>query len=91
MDQVSIVCRRCHLSQRTEEAYRFLIRRSIRFHQICHPRDVGTVHALVSLGADSPLQAATYPLCLRSRNIVAAFETTDIMLPRCSHTSPQAA
>lgn len=42
MDQVSIVCRRRHLSRRTEEAYRFWIRRYIRFHQIRHPRDVGT-------------------------------------------------
>lgn len=42
MDQVSTVCRRRHLSKRTEDAYRFWIRRYIRFHQCRHPRDVGT-------------------------------------------------
>lgn len=41
MDQVSIVCRRRHLSRRTEEAYRFWIRRYILFHNKQHPRDVG--------------------------------------------------
>lgn len=39
---MSIVCRRRHLSRRTKEAYRFWIRRYIRFHQIRHPRDVRT-------------------------------------------------
>jgi integron integrase len=41
MDQVSAVCRRRHLSRRTEEAYRFWIRRYIFFHAKRHPRDVG--------------------------------------------------
>ncbi|WP_158884533.1 integron integrase [Rhodanobacter sp. L36] len=41
MDQVSAVCRRRHLSLRTEEAYRFWIRRYIFFHLKQHPRDVG--------------------------------------------------
>ena len=41
MDQVSIVCRRRHLSRRTEEAYRFWIRRYIYFHAKRHPSDVG--------------------------------------------------
>jgi integron integrase len=41
MDQVSIVCRRRHLSRRTEEAYRFWIRRYIYFHAKRHPADVG--------------------------------------------------
>lgn len=41
MDQVSTICRRRHLSQRTEEAYRFWIRRYILFHRKQHPRDVG--------------------------------------------------
>lgn len=42
MDQVSLVCRRRHLSRRTEEAYRHWIRHYIFFHQKRHPRDVGT-------------------------------------------------
>jgi len=42
MDQVSALCRRRHLSRRTEEAYRFWIRRYILFHHKRHPRDLGT-------------------------------------------------
>jgi integron integrase len=42
MDQVSAVCRRRHLSRRTEGAYRFWIRRYIFFHGKQHPRIVGT-------------------------------------------------
>lgn len=41
MEQVSIVCRRRRFSRRTEEAYRFWIRRYIRFHLLKHPRDLG--------------------------------------------------
>ena len=41
MDQVSVVCRRRHLSRRTEQAYRFWIRRYIHFHGRQHPRAVG--------------------------------------------------
>ena len=41
MDQVSIICRRRHYSRRTEEAYRFWIRKYIHFHLLKHPRDVG--------------------------------------------------
>lgn len=41
MDQVSMVCRRRHLSRRTEDAYRFWIRRYIFFHDKRHPREVG--------------------------------------------------
>jgi integron integrase len=43
MDQVSIVCRRRHLSRRTEEAYRYWVRQYIFFHRKRHPRDVGPV------------------------------------------------
>ena len=43
MDQVSIVCRRRHLSRRTEEAYRYWVRQYIFFHHKRHPRDVGPV------------------------------------------------
>ena len=42
MDQVSAICRRRHLSRRTEEAYRFWIRRYILFHHKQHPRALGT-------------------------------------------------
>jgi integron integrase len=41
MDQVSVVCRRRHLSRRTEQAYRFWIRRYIHFHNRQHPSAVG--------------------------------------------------
>lgn len=37
-----MVCRRRHLSHRTEQAYRFWIRRYIYFHGRQHPRSVGT-------------------------------------------------
>ncbi|MEO6967855.1 MAG: integron integrase [Rhodanobacteraceae bacterium] len=42
MDQVSALCRRRHLSRRTEKAYRFWIRRYILFHHKQHPRALGT-------------------------------------------------
>lgn len=42
MELVATVCRRRHLSRRTEEAYRFWIRRYIFFHGKQHPRSVGT-------------------------------------------------
>ena len=42
MDQVSAICRRRHLSRRTEEAYRFWIRRYILFHHKQHPQALGT-------------------------------------------------
>ena len=40
MDQVHAVCRRRHLSPRTEEAYRFWIRQFIFFHGKRHPREL---------------------------------------------------
>jgi site-specific recombinase XerD len=40
MDQVHAVCRRRHLSPRTEEAYRFWIRQFIFFHDKRHPREL---------------------------------------------------
>jgi integron integrase len=40
MDQVHAVCRRRHLSLRTEEAYRFWIRQFIFFHGKRHPREL---------------------------------------------------
>jgi hypothetical protein len=42
MDQVSQVCRRRHLSRRTEERYCYWIRRYIYFHAKRHPLEVGT-------------------------------------------------
>lgn len=40
MDQVHAVCRRRHLSPRTEEAYRYWIRQFIFFHDKRHPREL---------------------------------------------------
>lgn len=40
MDQIHEVCRRRHLSKRTEEAYRFWIRRFIFFFDKRHPREL---------------------------------------------------
>jgi site-specific recombinase XerD len=40
MDQVHAICRRRHLSPRTEEAYRFWIRQFIFFHGKRHPREL---------------------------------------------------
>ncbi|PZO07994.1 MAG: integron integrase [Lysobacteraceae bacterium] len=43
MDRVSQVCRRRHLSRRTEEAYCYWIRRYIYFHAKQHPVSVGAL------------------------------------------------
>lgn len=40
MDQVHAVCRRRHLSPRTEEAYRYWIRQYIFFHNKRHPKEL---------------------------------------------------
>ena len=40
MDQIHEVCRRRHLSKRTEEAYRFLIRQFISHFDKRHPREL---------------------------------------------------
>jgi len=40
MDQIHEVCRRRHLSKRTEEAYRFWIRRFIFYFDKRHPREL---------------------------------------------------
>lgn len=41
LDQVSIVCRRRHLSPRTEDSYRYWIRQFIYFHGKRHPNTMG--------------------------------------------------
>ena len=41
MDQVSIVCRRRHLSPRTEDGYRYWIRQYIYFNDKQHPNTLG--------------------------------------------------
>ena len=46
MDHVSVVCRRRQFSRRTEEAYRFWIRRFILFHKKHHPREIGAPGAV---------------------------------------------
>ncbi len=59
MDQVSVVCRRRHLSRRAEQAYRFWNRRYSHFHSRQHPRVVGPpgtaafINHLASVGAVS--------------------------------------
>lgn len=40
MDQVHAVCRRRHLSPRTEKSYRFWIRQYIFFHNKLHPKEM---------------------------------------------------
>lgn len=41
LDQVSIVCRRRHLSPRTEDSYRYWIREYIYFNDKQHPNTLG--------------------------------------------------
>ncbi|HSQ22884.1 MAG TPA: phage integrase N-terminal SAM-like domain-containing protein, partial [Pyrinomonadaceae bacterium] len=41
LDEARAVARMRHLSIRTEQAYVQWIRRFIRFHQKCHPREMG--------------------------------------------------
>jgi integron integrase len=42
LDQVRLSIRRKHYSHRTEQSYVFWIRAFIRYHQLRHPRDMGT-------------------------------------------------
>jgi len=64
MEVLSTICRRRHLSRRTEEAYRFWIRRYIFFHDKQHPRAVGTAgigtfvnHLAVAQQVSAPTQS----------------------------------
>jgi len=41
LDQLRAVLRRKHYSRRTEDSYVAWVIRFIRFHQLCHPRDLG--------------------------------------------------
>jgi integron integrase len=43
LDQLRAVLRRKHYSRRTEESYVAWVTRFIRFHQLRHPRDLGSV------------------------------------------------
>lgn len=49
LDQVRLVCRRSHLSPRTEEAYVFWIRRFILFHAKRHPAEMGKTEVVAFL------------------------------------------
>ena len=49
LDQVRLVCRRCHFSPRTEEAYVFWIRRFILFHKKRHPTAMGKIEVVAFL------------------------------------------
>jgi integrase len=42
LDQMRERIRYCHYSRRTEQAYLFWVRRFIRFHQLRHPRSMGS-------------------------------------------------
>jgi integron integrase len=42
LDQLRAVLRRNHYSRRTEESYVYWVARFIHFHQLRHPRDLGT-------------------------------------------------
>src|ERR1043165_1070821 len=42
LDQMRERIRYCHYSLRTEHAYLFWVRRFIRFHQLRHPRSMGS-------------------------------------------------
>jgi len=69
MDQVSALCRRRHLSRRTEEAYRFWIRRYILFHDKQHPRILGPhgITAFVNhLATDRMVAASTQSQALNA-------------------------
>ena len=41
LDQVSIVCRRRHLSPRTEDSYRYWVRQFIYYQEKRHPNTMG--------------------------------------------------
>lgn len=69
LQQVSVVCRRRHMSVRTEESYRHWIRQYVRFHQRQHPRDMGAKEVemfLNSLAVDRQVSASTQSLALNA-------------------------
>lgn len=69
MDRVSQVCRRRHLSRRTEEAYRYWIRRYIYFHDKRHPVAIGA-HGITPfinfLASEQNVAASTQSLALNA-------------------------
>ncbi len=69
LEQVSITCRRRHLSRRTEEAYRVWIRQYIFFHDKQHPLTVGAagVVAFINhLAANRHVAASTQSQALNA-------------------------
>jgi len=69
MDRVSQVCRRRHLSRRTEEAYRYWIRRYIYFHAKQHPVAVGAIGItpfINHLASDKKVAASTQSQALNA-------------------------
>ena len=80
MDQVHAVCRRRHLSPRTEEAYRFWIRQFIFFHGKRHPRalrEIEVTQFLNHLAVERKVAASTQTQALNAivflyRDVLAA-------------------
>ena len=69
MDQVSIVCRRRHLSPRTEDSYRYWIKQFIYFHNKRHPNTMGgpDVEAFLNhLAAERHVAASTQTQALNA-------------------------
>ena len=69
MDRVSQVCRRRHLSRRTEEAYCYWIRRYIYFHAKQHPVAVGAngiTPFINHLASDQEVAASTQSQALNA-------------------------
>lgn len=85
LDQVEWMCRRRHYSNRTAEAYRYWIRRFIRFHEKRHPRQLGRVEieaflnsmAARHLSASSPSQALNGIVFLYQHVLEQPFEWLD--------------
>ena len=99
MDQIHEVCRRRHLSKRTEEAYRFWIRRFIFFFDKSHPRELreGEVAQFLNhLSVKREVSASTQTqalnalvflyrdgLCLHSTSCLVLIVFSSAKHPRC--------
>lgn len=69
LDQVRVAIRRKHYSLRTEEAYVGWVRRFIRFHELRHPRDLGTAEVrtfLTHRAVENEVAASTQNQALRA-------------------------
>lgn len=69
LDQVSIVCRRRHLSKHTEASYRHWIKQFILFHDKRHPRGLAAeevAHFLNHLAVNRRVSASTQSIALNA-------------------------